>query len=338
MAVTDHYKVLGVDKNATAEQIKKAYRSLAKQYHPDKNKSAGAEEKFKAVAAAYTVLSDSDKRQMYDLQQQENNEKRSRPKQYHGEPYSHTSSSRHSEPEEGSTSSSTGWARFRRPEQSPQSDPSSFHQFFTTSFFTDFTDFNDFFESPRQPGTKKTAADARNKGKKQFKRPQPAFSFRFAERPEWNNNFFEEVFADLDQEFDKFFESNSPRHMFGARFPRPFTEMNDRDEEEEWFDLVHGKRVGQKIAGNQSAFDEMWDWSTPMFKNKPFRHASTTPRKSMFLFSINVLFITVNSVHFNIVLLAVAYISLFSSGLNALCEWFQVLFAIFKFSVSVRDI
>jgi len=281
MAVTDHYKVLGVDKNATAEQIKKAYRSLAKQYHPDKNKSAGAEEKFKAVAAAYTVLSDSDKRRMYDLQQQENNEKRSRPKQYHEEPYS-SSTFRQSEPEEGNTSSSTGWARFRRSEQSPQSGPSSFHQFFTTTFFTDFTDFSDFFESPRQPGTKKTAAD---KGKKQFRRPQQAFSFRFAERPEWNDNFFEEVFADMDQEFDKFFEGSSPHHMSGTRFPKPFTEVMNDSDEEEWFDLIHGKKVGQKKAGNQSAFDEMWDWSVPMFKNKPFRHASTTPRKSMFFYS-----------------------------------------------------
>ena len=89
--------------------------------------------------------------------------------------------------------------------------------------------------------------------------------------------------------------------MFDTRFPKPFTEMIDSDEEEEWFDLVHGKRVGQKKAGNQSAFDEMWDWSVPMFKNKPFRHASTTPRKSMhlFLFSSNVLLVTVNSVHFS---------------------------------------
>lgn len=62
----DYYKVLGVEKSATAEQIKKAYRKLALEYHPDRNKSAGAAEKFKEVTKAYEVLSDPKKRQTYD--------------------------------------------------------------------------------------------------------------------------------------------------------------------------------------------------------------------------------------------------------------------------------
>lgn len=287
MAVTDHYKVLGVDKKATPDQIKKAYRSLAKQYHPDKNRSPGAEEKFKAVAAAYAVLSDSDKRRTYDLQQPTDSEKQqSQPKQQQS---SSTSSSwtkfRHSDAEEDDSSSSTGWARFRRSEQSQQSGPSQFHHFFTSSFFAD--DFGDFFESPRQTGTTKPAAGARNKSKQQFKMPQPSFSFTFAERPAWNNNFFEEAFTDIEQEFDKFFEGNSFRGVFDSApftttFSSPFTEMGDSDgDDEELFDIVSGKRLGQKKSGNQSAFDEMWDWSVPMFKNKPFSHTS---RKSMHLF------------------------------------------------------
>jgi len=298
MAVTDHYKVLGVDKKATAEQIKKAYRSLAKQYHPDKNKSAGAEEKFKAVAAAYAVLLDSDKRRTYDLQQPADNEKQSKPRHYQqDEPYSSTSSSwakfKRSEPEEANSSSSTGWARFRRSEPSHQNSSSTFHQFFTSSFFNDFADFSDFFESPRQPGTTKTAAGPRNKDNKQFKRPQPTFSFSYAERPEWNNEFFEEAFTDLgdlEREFDKFFESNSFHGMFDSgtytsRFTSPPSmEMNDTEGEEELFDIVHGKRVGQRKAGSQSAFDDMWDWSVPMFRNKPFRSTATTGRKSMHMF------------------------------------------------------
>jgi molecular chaperone DnaJ len=63
----DFYKVLGVDKKATPEEIKKKYRSLARDLHPDKNQGDSAlEEKFKAVSEAYDILSDSKKRAEYD--------------------------------------------------------------------------------------------------------------------------------------------------------------------------------------------------------------------------------------------------------------------------------
>ncbi|WP_139470642.1 DnaJ C-terminal domain-containing protein [Campylobacter armoricus] len=60
------YDTLGVSKNATADEIKKAYRKLARQYHPDINKESGAEEKFKEINAAYEILSDEKKRAQYD--------------------------------------------------------------------------------------------------------------------------------------------------------------------------------------------------------------------------------------------------------------------------------
>ena len=67
MAKRDYYEVLGVDKNASANDIKKAYRKLAIQYHPDKNPGdKEAEEKFKEAAEAYGVLSDPDKKTRYD--------------------------------------------------------------------------------------------------------------------------------------------------------------------------------------------------------------------------------------------------------------------------------
>lgn len=62
----DYYAVLGVEKNAPADKIKQAYRSLARKYHPDVNKDPGAEDKFKEIAEAYEVLSDPQKRQEYD--------------------------------------------------------------------------------------------------------------------------------------------------------------------------------------------------------------------------------------------------------------------------------
>ena len=62
----DYYGVLGVQKSASDADIKKAYRKLALKYHPDKNKAPEAEEKFKEVAEAFEVLSDPEKRQVYD--------------------------------------------------------------------------------------------------------------------------------------------------------------------------------------------------------------------------------------------------------------------------------
>ncbi|XP_078485547.1 dnaJ homolog subfamily B member 4-like [Ciona intestinalis] len=62
----DYYKVLGISRSASEDEIKKAYRKLALKYHPDKNKSASAEEKFKEIAEAYEVLSDPEKKKMYD--------------------------------------------------------------------------------------------------------------------------------------------------------------------------------------------------------------------------------------------------------------------------------
>jgi len=65
--VSDYYEILGVAKNASENEIKKAYRKLALKYHPDRNKGdSQAEEKFKQISEAYAVLSDKDKKQQYD--------------------------------------------------------------------------------------------------------------------------------------------------------------------------------------------------------------------------------------------------------------------------------
>lgn len=62
----DFYKILGVSKSSTPDEIKKAYRKLAVQYHPDRNKSKEAEDKFKEISEAYEILSDPQKKQAYD--------------------------------------------------------------------------------------------------------------------------------------------------------------------------------------------------------------------------------------------------------------------------------
>ena len=64
----DYYEVLGVDRKATKDEIKRAYRKLALKYHPDRNKDdKSAEAKFKEISEAYAVLSDAEKKKQYDM-------------------------------------------------------------------------------------------------------------------------------------------------------------------------------------------------------------------------------------------------------------------------------
>jgi curved DNA-binding protein len=66
MKFRDYYETLGVARTATEAEIKAAYRKLARKYHPDVNKEAGAEEQFKELGEAYAVLKDTEKRAAYD--------------------------------------------------------------------------------------------------------------------------------------------------------------------------------------------------------------------------------------------------------------------------------
>ncbi|HEU0087612.1 MAG TPA: DnaJ domain-containing protein, partial [Pseudonocardiaceae bacterium] len=66
MAARDYYEALGVSRTASTEELQRAYRKLARQYHPDVNKDPGAEERFKEINEAYSVLSDPATRKRYD--------------------------------------------------------------------------------------------------------------------------------------------------------------------------------------------------------------------------------------------------------------------------------
>src|ERR1700710_2116587 len=66
VAFRDYYESLGVSRDARPEEIRRAYRSLARKHHPDVNKEAGAEDRFKEISEAYEVLRDPDKRARYD--------------------------------------------------------------------------------------------------------------------------------------------------------------------------------------------------------------------------------------------------------------------------------
>src|SRR3954463_15664596 len=66
VAFRDYYETLGVPRDASADDIRRAYRKLARENHPDVNKEAGAEDRFKEIAEAYEVLRDPEKRERYD--------------------------------------------------------------------------------------------------------------------------------------------------------------------------------------------------------------------------------------------------------------------------------
>jgi len=124
MEFKDYYSILGVQKNATIDEIKSAYRKLANQYHPDKNKgNKEAEEKFKEINEAYQVLSDPEKRKKYDL--------------LGNNWYKHRNT--------GGTSDDFNWDEwFEQPRSSKRSNKDSFQTF--REFFSQGGGLSEFFE------------------------------------------------------------------------------------------------------------------------------------------------------------------------------------------------
>ncbi len=224
MTEKDFYDILGVTKKCTDEDVKKAYRTLAKKYHPDKNKEEGAEEKFKEIAGAYETLKDKDSRLMYDLDKREEEREKKREQQ------------KKEKKSRGFTSSTFG--------------PSSFDSNFGSSFkFQDGTgrtfnfstnnpdgfnfrsSFNFDDERPRnnrESEKENDPNDGKSKSKKKSSKENGRRSRSF--KPEWNDKWQQES-EYLFKEFDNsFFDRDGtrvffPRDHFSEHFKTPFEDF-----------------------------------------------------------------------------------------------------------------
>jgi len=247
MAKCDHYRVLGVDCKANSEQIKKAYHVLAKKYHPDKNKSSNAEEKFKNISASYSILSDNYKRHVYDMQREADADA-----QLVKEEKKKTSKETASDSNQCSSSSSTGWSRFRTTPQTNSSFPS--------------TDKHSNYKEKCQ------TADSKSKGNAKF--ADNSKQTKNVHRPQWNNSFVDDLFNDFNSTFpDESFDTkfSSFREMPGQfRF---FSGPSVFDDEDEFTDIYTIGLTSKLSATPKSAMEDMWDWSVPMF-DKTRRHSS----------------------------------------------------------------
>ena len=269
MGVTkDHYKVLGVNRLASEDDIKKAYRNLAKQYHPDKNKAKDAEEKFKEIGAAYEVLKDKDKKKLYDMQL-EGDEEKARMEKEQRSKQQQSCSSTYFNTNKTSETKNTKEKTFR------------------FSFFDD----DEFFKPPTFEKSKNGTSSAREQNKDTNKKNKTKRNSKF-EHPTWKDNWtnddmkndvrsffrafskvnenmfsskrFNRPFSDFDEIFKEFFDGNDP---FMDMFNDPFFNLNAN------IPTSHPNLGRRHSSANKKAkaerdLEDMWDWSKPMFNHK----------------------------------------------------------------------
>jgi len=161
MNFKDYYKILGVEKTANQEEIKKAYRKLAKQFHPDKNPDKkGAEDKFKEVNEAYDVLGDPEKKKKYDLMSGTNNfgqNYQNYQKNTYSNPNQKTTYTSTDEPEDGSYFYQKYYGSSSRSNQKKNTDSEP------DGTFSDF--FKQFFKEKKEKSAKDMGKGGDLKGK-----------------------------------------------------------------------------------------------------------------------------------------------------------------------------
>lgn len=281
MTTSDLYRIMGVDKTATCEDIKKAYRALALKYHPDKNKEDGAEEKFKEIAAAYETLKDEDKRIIYDYEVSEaekrtkgrnkggcneTNEKFKKESASSGFSYKQNGTSfefRSSYSSESSEKSSRGKSGPDKENRSNKKGEKGSHTKQSSPKFKST-------ERPKPSYAQSEWQKKFGKGSKSRKNgADPMFGFRFSYIDGSDSEDAEDPFDEVDSMFERLF--GSP--MFASSGPRSKSPVSGaRKGKSVSFDLngligfknVHVPKQKEKA----DLMKDMWDWSKPMWDRK----------------------------------------------------------------------
>lgn len=304
MTATDHYKVLGIARNASEDEIKKAYRQLAKQWHPDKNKDPGAEDKFKEIGAAYETLKDGEKRRVYNMQKDGDAER---------EKMRRENASRTFGTGNNTTNTGSGFSSRFGPGSSFSFNNGGANFTFRSTFST-FGDTDKNKKSRKEQNKENNASSGTNAGKDKNSRKKAGGktydsnssfkqrrTFDFG-RPEWSHDFHDpeddstfsfkffdstnpfkdDPFEDFDKMFDDFFQdpffsrSTMPKPMFEDIFDfnnMSGTSARARPEFNVFgYTQGHGGTEGSSPrrhrARRKSAEEDMWDWSNPIFGDK----------------------------------------------------------------------
>lgn len=264
MTVSDPYKTLGVDRKASDDEIKKAYRNLAKKYHPDKNRSTDAEERFKEIGAAYDLLKDVEKRELYDMQRAGDEER--------------MSSARSKFHQSAHRSASTPRPGFSHHNRSTGQKYGS--KTFTSAKFDDDDDENeDFLRFFGNIGRKNSdGGKSKNKSQSWHEHAKAASGANqsFVGQSEWEKRWndalqADPVFGDFDSFFGKRF-SNINRllsDLLGDSSLFRFRGGSGFLDDEFFINLLGVRaRIPQVRPVRRPTLADMWDWSVPMFRQK----------------------------------------------------------------------
>jgi curved DNA-binding protein CbpA len=183
------YRILGVRKDTSENDLKKSYYKLAKQWHPDKNKSSNAEEYFKEIKKAYETLSDPEKRRIYDLQHDTNIGGDSTRSKYQSTRSSSSPSSRNNFSAKRTGTSKARAKKSEKDYEPTYNDDASDESDYDNSHHDDYRRYfkSDFFNFDRESG-----GPDEEKFKNEKKSAKKSATTRASSRPKWNNNWSNE--------------------------------------------------------------------------------------------------------------------------------------------------
>ena len=205
--VKNHFDVLGIKPEANEDEVKKAFRSLAKKWHPDKNKESGAEEKFKEIIASYEYLLSKDRREIHarDLTRPKEEKKSANGTKTYKSSFSfaETFSSPKSDEKQkySSKTPESQWSRYFGKNKTKEKKKES------TNRSQHYTDFDDGFSQPSTSSSNK-------------KDPKPNYSHAFRSFVDHLDTEFDSLFGGRDS-FSSFFDGPDPFMTFYGESPYP---------------------------------------------------------------------------------------------------------------------